>query len=337
LTAAAKPGKALSMAVYTEVADEDLAAFVAEYDLGAVLSCKGIAEGVENSNFLLVTEAGPYILTLYEKRTRKEDLPFFLGLMEHLSRRGMAVPLPVAGRDGVALRELCGRSAAIVTFLQGMWPRQIHPWHCGPLGEAMARMHLAGADFALSRPNTLSLSGWRDLVAKCRPRADEVADGLSGIIAEELAWLEANWPAGLPQGVIHADLFPDNVFYLGQRWSGFIDFYFACNDALAYDLAICLNAWCFEPTGEFNITKAGLLLAGYRSVRPLSPEELAALPALCRGSALRFLLTRLYDWLNHPPGAFVKPKDPREYLRKLRFHQRIAGVEGYGIDPAVVA
>lgn len=318
------------MAVYTEVADEELAAFVAQYDLGAVLSCKGIAEGVENSNFLLVTERGPYILTLYEKRTRREDLPFFLGLMEHLAKRGLPVPLPVAGRDGQALRELCGRAAAIVTFLAGMWPRQIQPWHCGPLGEAMARMHLAGTDFALSRPNNLSLGGWRDLVAKCRERADEVSPGLARAIEDELAWLEENWTADLPQGVIHADLFPDNVFFLGQRWSGFIDFYFACTDALVYDLAICLNAWCFEPGGEFNITKAGLLVAGYQSVRPLSEAELAALPTLCRGSALRFLLTRLYDWLNTPAGAFVKRKDPLEYLRKLRFHQQVPGLEGYG-------
>lgn len=320
------------MAVYTEVSDEDLSAFVADYDLGSVLSCKGIAEGVENSNFLLVTERGPYILTLYEKRTRREDLPFFLGLMEHLSSRGIACPLPVHGRDGVALRELCGRPAAIVTFLPGMWPRRVQPVHCAQVGAALARLHRAGADFAMTRPNALALPGWLDLHAKCRDRADEVRAGLSAELGAELDVLARCWPADLPAGVIHADLFPDNVFFRGEELTGLIDFYFACNDALAYDLAIGLNAWCFEPDGAFNATKARLMLASYRKVRPLSAREVELLPLLCRGSAIRFLLTRLYDWLNHPPGAFVRPKDPLEYLRKLRFHQQVRGPGDYGLD-----
>ncbi|MCW2248433.1 homoserine kinase type II [Azospirillum fermentarium] len=320
------------MAVYTEVSDEELSAFVAQYPLGGLLSCKGIAEGVENSNFLLVTETGPYILTLYEKRTKKEDLPFFLGLMEHLARRGISCPLPVPGSDGVALRELAGRPAAIVTFLAGMWPRRIGLSHCAQLGEALARLHRAVADFTLTRPNALSLDGWRDLFAKCEARADEVRPGLADDLRAELAELAAHWPSGLPTGVIHADLFPDNVFFRGEALSGLIDFYFACNDILAYDIAICMNAWCFEPDGQFNATKARLLLAGYQKVRPLSKDELAALPWLCRGSAVRFLLTRLYDWLNHPPGAFVKPKDPLEYARKLRFHRGVRSLGEYGLD-----
>ncbi len=320
------------MAVYTEVSDEDLNAFVAQYALGGVLSCKGIAEGVENSNFLLVTESGPYILTLYEKRTRREDLPFFLGLMEHLAAKGIACPLPVQGTDGQALRELCGRPAVIVTFLAGMWPRRIHPRHCAELGTALAGLHLAVADFRPERPNALSLAGWRDLVGTCAARADTVSPGLRDALEAELAALEANWPQGLPAGVIHADLFPDNVFFRGERLSGLIDFYFACNDFLAYDVAICLNAWCFEADGSFNATKARQLLTHYQKVRPLSREELAALPWLCRGSALRFLLTRLHDWLNHPPGAFVRPKDPLEYLRKLRFHQSVRGLGDYCLD-----
>jgi len=320
------------MAVYTEVSDEELSAFVAQYDLGALLSCKGIAEGVENSNFLLVTESGPYILTLYEKRTRREDLPFFLGLMEHLSEHGVDCPLPVHARDGVALRELCGRPAVIVTFLKGMWPRRIVPQHCAQLGEALATLHLAGAGFTMRRANALSLAGWQELFAKCAARADEVRPGLRDTLAAELDDLAAHWPADLPAGVIHADLFPDNVFFSGERLSGLIDFYFACNDALAYDVAICMNAWCFEADGSFNATKARLLLTNYQRVRPLSPAELAALPRLCRGSAVRFLLTRLYDWLNHPPGAFVRPKDPLEYLRKLRFHQTVRGIGDYGLD-----
>lgn len=320
------------MAVYTEVSDEELSAFAAQYELGAVLSCKGIAEGVENSNFLLVTDTGPYILTLYEKRTRREDLPFFLGLMEHLSEHGVDCPLPVHARDGQALHELCGRPAVIVTFLKGMWPRRIQPQHCAQLGEALARLHLAGSGFTMTRANALSLSGWQDLFAKCADRADEVRDGLRDILGRELDDLAAHWPHDLPSGVIHADLFPDNVFFSGDRLSGLIDFYFACNDFLAYDVAICMNAWCFEADGAFNATKARLLLTSYQRIRPLSPCELRALPWLCRGSAVRFLLTRLYDWLNHPPGAFVRPKDPLEYLRKLRFHQGVRGIGDYGLD-----
>ena len=320
------------MAVYTEVSDEDLDAFVARYPLGAVLSCKGIAEGVENSNFLLVTEAGSYILTLYEKRVRRDDLPFFLNLMEHLAAKGVECPLPLHGYDGTALHELCGRPAAIVGFLSGMWPRRIHPFHCTALGEALAGMHLAGADFPMRRTNNLSIEGWRPLLDACAGRAHEVKPGLAGHLAEELEQLERHWPSGLPEGVIHADLFPDNVFFRGERLSGLIDFYFACTDQLCYDLAICLNAWCFEPDGQFNATKARLLLAGYRRVRPLGRDELEALPWLARGSAMRFLLTRLYDWLNQPPGAFVRPKDPLEYLRKLRFHQQVRGPGAYGLE-----
>ncbi len=322
------------MAVYTEVSDEEVAAFVAQYDLGAVLSCKGIAEGVENSNYLIVTERGPYILTLYEKRVDPADLPFFLGLMEHLAAKGVECPVPVHGRDGAALRLLCGRPAVIVTFLSGLWPRRVQPEHCGPLGTALARLHLAGADFPLRRRNALSVDGWRPLFAASRDRADEVKPGLAAVLEEELSWLEAGWPRDLPTGIIHADLFPDNVFFRDGRLSGLIDFYFACEDILAYDVAICLNAWCFEPDGAFNVTKARLLLSGYVKERPLSPAEMAALPLLARGSAMRFLLTRLYDWLNCPPGAMVKRKDPLEYLHKLRFHQQVRGIGEYGLASA---
>ncbi len=320
------------MAVYTEVGDQELAKFAAEYDIGAVTSCKGIAEGVENSNYLLRTERASYILTLYEKRVSAQDLPFFLGFMEHLAQAGFACPTPVHGRDGKALRTLCGRPAAIITFLDGMWPRQIAPMHCRLLGAVTARMHMAGQSFAMSRPNNLSLEGWRKLAEACAPRAKEVDASLAPLIRSEIEFLGANWPKNLPAGVIHADLFPDNVFFLGERVSGIIDFYFACNDFFAYELAICLNAWCFEREGDFNVTKARLFLQAYRQVRPITPAEIAALPLLARGSALRFLLTRLYDWLNHPAGAFVRPKDPMEYAKKLRFHQAVAGPGAYGLD-----
>jgi len=320
------------MAVYTEVSDEDLIAFVAEYDIGEVRSCKGIAEGIENSNYLLATGAGIYILTLYEKRVDAADLPFFLGLMQHLAERGIPCPVPLRGRDGESLRELCGRPAAIITFLDGMWPRRVTTEHCAALGAGMARFHLAGRDFALSRDNSLSLAGWRPLLEASRAHADEVQPGLLAILDAELDFLEANWPSDLPAGVIHADLFPDNVFFRLDTLTGMIDFYFACNDLFAYDVAICLNAWCFEKDGEFNVTKARRLLTAYRGVRDFSDAETQALPILARGSALRFLLTRLYDWWHTPADAMVTRKDPLEYLARLRFHQGVDGPGAYGLD-----
>ncbi|SME94516.1 homoserine kinase [Tistlia consotensis] len=319
------------MAVYTEVSDEELRAFLGAYDLGEVLTFKGIAEGVENSNFLLGTRSGNYVLTLYEKRVHREDLPFFLGLMEHLASRGIACPLPVKARDGAVLHDLRGRPAAVITFLEGLWPRRVHPFHCQELGAQLARLHLAGGDFALKRPNALSVGSWRPLYESCDGRADQVCEGLAAGLERELDRLEAEWPAGLPEGVIHADLFPDNVFFRDEKLTGLIDFYFACNDCFAYDLAICMNAWCFEPDGAFNATKARHLLNSYRGQRPVGPEELAALPILARGAAMRFLLTRLYDWLNCPAGALVTPKDPLEYWHKLRFHQGVRGPGAYGL------
>ncbi len=320
------------MAVYTEVSDEELEEFLSQYDLGGLVSFKGIAEGVENSNYLLGTGTGTYILTLYEKRVHRDDLPYFLGLMEHLAGQGIACPTPIRGSDGRALRELCSRPAAIISFLEGVWPRRVQPRHCALLGDTMARMHLAGASFGGERANALSIEGWRRLFRQVEARADEVRPDLAAEIAGELAHLEAHWPRDLPAGIVHADLFPDNVFFLADKLSGLIDFYFACNDFFAYDLAICLNAWCFETDRSFNITKARQMLFAYREVRPFSDAELEALPLLARGSALRFLLTRLYDWLNHPDGAWVKPKDPLEYLQKLRFHQGITGAGAYGLE-----
>jgi len=321
------------MAVYTEIGDEELRAFAALYDFGEVLSCKGIAEGVENSNFLLTTERGNFILTLYEKRVTRGDLPFFIALMDHLAHQGVPSPTPVRARDREALRELCGRPAAIVTFLNGMWPRRIEPFHCAALGGALARLHLAGESFGMVRPNNFGVAGWRRLYESCRERAGELQPGLAAELGDELGFLEAAWPRELPTGVIHADLFPDNVFFRDRQLSGLIDFYFACTDFLAYDIAICLNAWCFEPDLSFNVTKARLLVGQYRAVRPLGATELAALPLLARGSALRFLMTRLYDWQNQTEGALVRPKDPIEYLKKLRFHRGVEGPGAYGIDP----
>lgn len=320
------------MAVYTEVSDEDLDAFVAAYDIGNVISCKGIAEGVENTNYLMQTDRDQYILTLYERRVNPDDLPFFLNLMEHLAAAGIPCPTPVHGRDGRALRTLCGRPAALISFLQGMWPKRVQSTHCAELGTALARFHREGATFDMHRPNGLSVNSWRPLFQESAPRADEILSGLAGILEQELDFLETRWPDDLPSGVCHADLFPDNVFFLGEKLSGLIDFYFACNDFLVYDLAICLNAWCFERDNSFNVTKARRMLYAYRQERPVTEAEIAALPVIARGAALRFLLTRLYDWLHHPEGAFVKPKDPLEYLTILQFHQQVKSAGEYGLD-----
>ena len=321
------------MAVYTEVPDDELTRFVADYDIGGVTSFKGIAEGVENSNFLMHTDRGSFILTLYEKRVAPEDLPFFLGLMEHLAVKGFTCPTPVKDRSGTSLKTLAGRPAAVISFLEGIWIRRPDTRHCQAVGRALAQMHLASADFAMSRPNALSCDAWRPLLKQCGVQANEVQAGLYEELEAELDALERIWPKALPAGVIHADLFPDNVFFLGGDLSGVIDFYFACTDALAYDIAVCLNAWCFEIDGSFNISKARAMLMAYGAERKLDEAEYGALPVLARGAAMRFLLTRLYDWLNTPDGALVKPKDPLEYVRKLRFHRTVESAREYGIDP----
>jgi homoserine kinase type II len=319
------------MAVYTEVTDEALEAFLAGYDIGTMVAYRGIAEGVENSNYSLKTTRGDFILTLYEKRVDPAELPWFLGLMEHLAQHGLVCPQPVRGRDGSALRSLSGRHAAITTFLPGVWPRRVRQLHCGPVGRTLAALHLAGAGYAPRRSNTLGPGSWKPLLDRCRARADEVQAGLVWQLDAALETILAAWPAGLPFGHIHADMFPDNVFFLDDRLSGVIDFYFAATDLLAYDIAVCLNAWCFEPDFSFNVTKSRALLAGYQSVRPLSAAEQGALPVLCQGAAIRFLLTRLFDWLNTQAGALVTRKDPLEYLRRLRFHLAATGGAAYGL------
>jgi homoserine kinase type II len=320
------------MAVYTDITEQELGAFLRDYDIGDLLSYKGIAEGTENSNFLLHTTKASYILTLYEKRVDRNDLPFFLGLMEHLATRDVTCPLPVKRNDGSLIGDLAGRPAAIITFLEGMWPRRPTAVHCRAVGEALAKLHVAGADFPLKRSNALSVPGWKTLWDGCHERADEVEKGLVAEVDADFAAISSAWPKDLPAGVIHADLFPDNVFFLGDELSGLIDFYFACNDFFAYDLAICLNAWCFERDHSFNLTKGTAMLAGYQSIRPLRKDEVEALPLLCRGASLRFMLTRLYDWLHGPNGALVQKRDPLEYVRKMRFHRQIASASEYGLE-----
>jgi len=319
------------MAVYTDVSFEELETLLGDYDVGQPLSFKGIAEGVENSNFYLQTDRGAYFLTLYEKRVSEADLPFFLGLMEHLAARGIACPQPIRRRDGGQWSTLNGRPAALVTFLNGLSLKRPEAVHCAAAGAALARMHTAGADFAIVRPNALGPSGWGELVAKTAEGADGIEAGLRALIADSHRDIVANWPTELPRGVIHADLFPDNVLFMNAQVSGLIDFYFACNDAYAYDLAVMLNAWCFESDGSFNVTKSASLIGAYRRARALSEAEIAALPVLSAGAALRFLLTRLYDRLNHDPNALVRPKDPRDFSRRLRFHAKVKSAAEYGL------
>jgi homoserine kinase type II len=319
------------MAVYTEIADAELEAFLTRYDLGAILALKGIAEGVENSNYLLQTQAGFFILTLYEKRVDSRDLPFFLSLLEHLASRDINCPQPVRTKAGEALGTLAGRPAAIVTFLEGLSAKLPNVAQCGALGAALAKLHAAGADFTLSRQNALALQAWPSLYQLAEARAGEVRPGLAASLAEELQFLGRNWPDHLPKGVIHADLFPDNVLFLGERVSGLIDFYFACTDMLAYDLAISMNAWCFAPDFSYDLAKGQALFKAYEKIRPLNRDEIAALPILARGASLRFALTRLVDWLNVPKGALVHPKDPLEYLAKLEFHRKVTSAEELGV------
>lgn len=309
------------MAVYTDITDEELSGLLADYDLGSAVAFKGIAEGIENSNFLLETERGRFILTVYEKRVRADDLPFFLGLMQHLAARGYPCPTPMTDRAGQALKTLRGKPCAIVGFLTGLSARRPTAAQCRQAGEGLAWLHQAGEGFALKRPNDLGQAAWAPMFSTLKEDAERLKPGLAAVVDGDLEMLAARWPAGLAQGVIHADYFPDNVFFQSGSFCGTIDFYFACDDALAYDVAIALNAWCFEADGSFNITAARQLVAGYESRRPLSAAERAALPVLAHGAAMRFFLTRLHDWHNTPAGALVKPKDPLEYERKLAVHR----------------
>ena len=323
------------MAVFTQINDTQLAEFMADYALANVTAFKGIAAGVQNSNFIVETGDEKYILTIYEDTAtgvNPDDLPYFLGLMQHLAAHGINCPTPIMQKNGNILGQLAERPAALVSFLPGRGTVTPKPQQCRAVGAALAELHLAGADFDMRRVNRQGPDNWRKLYKKSQDSADEASPGLADFIGQELQRLETAWPQGLPEGVIHADLFPDNVFFDKGEISGLIDFYFACHDMLAYDLAIMLNAWCFEADVNFNITKARALLAGYQSVRPMSAEEIEALPILAAGAAMRFLTTRLYDWLNQPEDALVVPKNPVDYLRRLRFHRHVTSAADYGLE-----
>jgi homoserine kinase type II len=309
------------MAVYTDISDDELAGLLADYDLGAATGFKGIAEGIENSNFLLETETGRYFLTVYEKRVDPGDLPFFLGLMQWLARHGFPCATPIADREGNLLKTLRGKPCALVSYLTGLSVRRPSVAHCREAGMSLAWLHQAGEGFPMTRSNDLGQAAWAPFFSKLKHQADALKPGLADVIDGDLAQLAKSWPRALPSGVIHADYFPDNVFFQAGKFIAAFDFYFACTDAYAYDIAVALNAWCFEPDGSFNITAARQLVAGYESRRPLSEAERAALPILAHGAAMRFFLTRLHDWRATPAGALVKPKNPLEYERKLAVHR----------------
>lgn len=317
------------MAVYTTLSDDDVAALLAQYDIGSALKCEGIAEGVENTNYKLTTPTGRYILTIFEKRVEEADLPFFMGVMERLAARGFEAPKPIATRDGALLTRVRGKPAAIVSFLDGAWPRHTELWHCAAIGDALARMHVALEGFEGVRPNALSVLGWETLIVPRMLEVEALRPGLAALITKDMMNVRGAWRDDLPRGVIHADLFPDNALFDGGALTGVIDFYFACTDVLAYDLAVCLNAWCFDGP-RYDIERGRAMIASYRRVRQLSNLERAALPVLAYGAALRFFATRLADWTATPAGATVTPKDPLEYADKLAFHREARGAAFYG-------
>ncbi len=307
------------MAVYTDITEADLDPLLSRFGLGAALTFKGIAEGVENSNFFLETEAGRFILTLYERRVREDDLPFFVDLMQWLAGRGFPCPTPQTDQSGRMLQRIRDKPAALVSFLNGVSVSRPTPRHCREAGGGLAWLHVAQNGFQGRRENALGANTWTALFEGQAVSADALRPGLAQTVAADLETLAGAWPEGLPSGVIHADFFPDNVFFMRGRFAAAIDFYFACNDALAYDVAVCLVSWCFDPGGRFKPDHARALLAGYQAVRPLEPAERTHLGVLAMGAAMRFFLTRLIDWTSTPAGALVKPKDPLEYASKLAF------------------
>jgi homoserine kinase type II len=320
------------MAVYTQITDSELVTFLADYDVGRLRACKGIAEGVENSNFLVDTDRSRFILTIYERRVAAADLPYFLELMRHLAAAGFPSPLPQTDRSGQMLKSLQGKPAAMVSFLAGVSVDRPGIVHCREMGAGLARMHAAAADFTMQRVNSLGQGSWAKLYAPHADAAEGLQPGLASLIETDLADIATLWPQGLPEGVIHADLFPDNAFFIDETFSAVIDFYFACNDVITYDLAVCLNSWCHNPDGTMNLPLARAMVEGYESHRRLSDAEAQALPVLARGAAMRFFLTRLIDWGSTPPGALVRPKDPMEYAAKLAFHRANAGnPAAYGV------
>lgn len=320
------------MAVYTKVTLEDANEFLDKYyDLGNLVSITEITQGVENTNYIIETNNCKYILTLFEQRVSSSDIPFFIDLLVHLDKRGIVCPKPIIMKSKRYTENLNGRHAAIFSFLYGKSTINIKNEHCSLVGQTLADIHQKTVNLDIYRDNNLSFNHWSNLYKSIKYPIKDLQNNLDKEIVKELNFLTSNWPQNLPLGIIHGDLFPDNIFFDASSLSGVIDFYFACNEFYAFDIAICINAWCFEKDNSFNITKAKHLLEGYKKFRDLSIDELYYLPILCRGSALRFLLTRIIDWQRDDKRALVIPKDPLEYFNKLRFHQSVLSVKDYGI------
>jgi homoserine kinase type II len=320
------------MAVYTKVDLVEAQNFIDKnYDLEDILSIVEISEGVENTNYILETRSNKYILTLYEDRVSVSDLPFFIDLMVYLDERSIVCPKPIRMKNGKYIEVLNGRYAAIFSFLSGKSTKKITNRNCFLVGQTLANLHEQTSEIKIMRQNQLSQKHLSKLFDSIENETFTIRKSLQSEIKGELNYLNSNWPAELPNGIIHGDLFPDNIFFNGDELSGVIDFYFACNDFYVFDIGISINAWCFEKDNSFNITKAKHLLQGYNSIKALTYQEIDSLPIMCRGSALRFLLTRLIDWNKPGDNALVTPKDPIEYYAKLKFHQTVISAKDYGL------
>ena len=318
------------MAVYTNIEKDELEHFLKNYNIGNLIKYEEIAEGVENSNFKIFTSKNTYILTIFEKRVSSNDLPFFIELMNYLDSKKYKCPKPIADTNGNYISYLKKKPCTIVSFIKGKWIRNIKNIHCQQLGNNLAKLHTLTKSFKLKRENSMGYHTWDNLFNNFRAEKNMQYKEIYKIILDELAFLSNKWPKNLPSGIIHADLFQDNVFFEDDTFTGVIDFYFACNDYYAYELAVVLNAWCFEKDQSFNTTKARLILNEYQKEKALIYEEKEFFPVLARGAALRFLLTRLNDLIFHSPKHFVQPKDPHEYLEILHFHQAIESISEYG-------
>jgi len=320
------------MAVYTKLSEKELKDFFLKYNLGNLLNYKEIQEGVENTNYFIQAEKGKFILTLYEKRVEEKDLPFFMSLMKNLFNSNFPSPEPIININGSYISEISKKKAAVVSFLDGKAKKNLSPENCFEVGINTAKLHLITKGLAGKRENELSINSWRKIYNKVKKDCSKIHPNLSNIIEKNLDEIENNWPKNIPSGIIHADLFPDNIFFNQNKMSGIIDFYFACNDFYAFEIAVCLNAFCFEGKNEnlsFNVTKAKKFINGYSKIRSLDEKEKKSLKILCQGAAIRFLLTRVFDYLNLTEGALVKIKDPIEYLKRLEFHNSVKDYEDY--------
>ena len=320
------------MAVYTKLSEIELKEFFSKYNLGKLLDYKGIKEGIENTNYFIETETGKFILTLYEKRVEEKDLPFFISLMRNLYDNNFPSPEPIINRNGSYISEILKKKAAIISFIDGNTKKNLSPDECYQVGTYAAKLHQITKKLNIKRENKLSVNSWREIYNKVRKNCTKIDKNLPEIIEKNLNDIEKNWPKNIPSGIIHADLFPDNIFFKKNKLSGIIDYYFACHDFYAFEIAICLNALCFEGSKEnlsFNVTKATKFINGYSSIRKLTDEEKNSLIILCKGAAIRFLLTRVFDYLNLTEGALVKIKDPIEYLKRLEFHDGVKNYQDY--------